>query len=100
MSQVLLSELAEGDLADFWLSIATESIDTADAFLGRLRELLQKLADQPLMGRLRPELGADIRSFAHARYVSSLPLQHGGYRSCTRNTRCAGSSGLLVATGR
>ena len=63
------SELAEGDLADIWVEIASVDIDTADHFIEELRALAQKLAEQPFMGRGRPELGNDVRVFPHERYL-------------------------------
>jgi plasmid stabilization system protein ParE len=48
------SELAEADLADIWVEIATDDIDIADRFIQGLRTLAQKLAEQPFMGRERP----------------------------------------------
>jgi toxin ParE1/3/4 len=63
------SELAEADLAHIWVEIATDDIDTADRFIQALRTLAQKLAEQPFMGRERPELGQDVRVFPHGQYL-------------------------------
>jgi toxin ParE1/3/4 len=63
------SELAESDLADIWVEIATDDIDTADQFIEGLRTLAQKLAEQPFMGRERPELVQDVRVFPHQQYL-------------------------------
>jgi toxin ParE1/3/4 len=72
------SELAEGDLADIWVEIATADIDTADHFIEELRTVAQKLAEQPFMGRERPELGQDVRVFPHGRYLLIYrPAGHG-----------------------
>jgi toxin ParE1/3/4 len=62
------SELAEADLADIWVEIATDDIDTADRFIQGLRTLAQKLAEQPFMGRERPDLGKHVRVFPHGQY--------------------------------
>ncbi len=69
MRYAVNSELAEGDLADIWVEIATVDIDTADRFIEQLRALAQKLAEQPFMGRTRPELGQDVRVFPYERYL-------------------------------
>ena len=69
MNRVLLSESAEGDLAEIWFSIATGSIDTADQLMDSLQAVMRKLAEQPLMGRARPDLAPDIRSFVHGKFV-------------------------------
>jgi toxin ParE1/3/4 len=72
------SELAEADLADIWVEIATDDIDTADRFIQGLRTLAQKLAEQPFMGRVRPELGQDVRVFPHEQYLLIYrPATHG-----------------------
>lgn len=69
MKRAELSELAEGDLADIWVLIATDDIDTADRFVDALRAQAQRLAEQPLMGRERPEFGKQVRSFPHGQYL-------------------------------
>jgi plasmid stabilization system protein ParE len=57
------SELAEADLADIWVEIAVDDIDTADLFIQRLQTLAQKLSEQPFMGREQPELGQTFECF-------------------------------------
>ena len=69
MPRVTRSAAARADLADIWDYVAQNSPQRATAFLRELEGLFQTLADQPLMGRARPELGEDIRSFPVARYV-------------------------------
>jgi toxin ParE1/3/4 len=69
LSHAVFSELAEGDLAEIWVSIALSSIETADQFIEELREKATRLAEQPLMGVVRPELGKDVRSFPHGNYL-------------------------------
>lgn len=69
MSHAVFSELAEGDLADIWVSIALDNIDVADRFIEELRDKAVRLAEQPLMGVARPDLGKDVRSFPHKDYL-------------------------------
>jgi len=64
-----LSSLAEADLADVWVAIATDDIDRADRFLTELRALAQKLAERPEMGRVRPDFGDGVRSFPYHNYL-------------------------------
>jgi toxin ParE1/3/4 len=64
-----LSEPAEGDLADIWVEIARDQIENADRFIEQLKERMQQLADQPLIGRERPEIAKHIRSFPHGEYL-------------------------------
>jgi toxin ParE1/3/4 len=64
-----LSEPAEGDLADIWVEIARDHIENADRFIEQLKERMQRLAEQPLIGRERPEIAKQIRSFPHGEYL-------------------------------
>jgi toxin ParE1/3/4 len=65
----VLSEMAEEDLADIYVNIALDQPVNADRFIDELRAKMQRLAEQPMIGRARPELGKDVRSFPHAAYV-------------------------------
>jgi len=66
------------DLAEIWTYIADDSPDHADIFADLVDDKFQTLARQPSMGRVRTELGADLRSFAVGRYVIFyLPLKNG-----------------------
>jgi toxin ParE1/3/4 len=64
-----LSEKAEGDLADIWVEIARDQIENADRFIEQLKERIQHLAEQPLIGRERAEIAKHIRSFPHGEYL-------------------------------
>jgi toxin ParE1/3/4 len=61
--------LAAADILDIWDYIAEDSLDQADRWVERLDEKLRLLATQPMMGRAREELAADLRSFPFGRYV-------------------------------
>lgn len=69
MSHAVFSDLAEGDLAEIWLSIAMDQLQNADRFVEDLRDRAQQLAEQPLMGVSRPDFGKDIRCFPHGEYL-------------------------------
>jgi toxin ParE1/3/4 len=69
LRHAVFSDLAEADLADIWVSIATDDIDTADRFLDELRALAQKLAELPHMGRVRADFGEQVRSFPYNDYL-------------------------------
>jgi len=69
LSHAVFSELAEGDLAEIWLSIAMDQVKNADRFVEELRECAQHLAEQPLMGVSRPDFGKEVRSFLHGEYL-------------------------------
>lgn len=63
MSQPYFTNRALTDLDDIWLYIAQDSARAADRFLARILEKCRMLADAPLAGPARPELGAGLRSF-------------------------------------
>jgi toxin ParE1/3/4 len=69
VSSIVRRPRALADLGEIWSFIADDSIVNADAFAARIDETFQLLARQPRMGRLRPELGDDIRSFVVNSYV-------------------------------
>jgi len=55
---------AEVDVFGIWVYVATEAdASIADGVLDRIEETLLLLASTPEMGRARPELGVDLRSF-------------------------------------
>ena len=70
MSRVLKRPLAHCDLAEIWSFIADDSEAAADRFLAVLQRKFRLLATQPQMGRLRPELMLELRSFPVGRYVA------------------------------
>jgi plasmid stabilization system protein ParE len=62
----------EADLLEIytWLAETSDSLSVADHFVQRLRMQCHHLAGLPgLMGRARPELGEDLRSFPFGAYV-------------------------------
>lgn len=66
------------DLADIWAFIAEDSVKNADKFAALLDDHLQALARRPHMGRSRPELAAELRSFPVGQYVVFyVPLHKG-----------------------
>lgn len=69
MPRVTRRAAARADLAEIWDYIAQDDPKRATAFLGNLESVFETLADQPMMGRERLELGENIRSFPAGRYV-------------------------------
>jgi toxin ParE1/3/4 len=60
-----LSALAEQDLEEIWSYVAEDaSPATADRLIDAIIERFELLAEQPRMGRLRPEFGA--KAFARS----------------------------------
>ena len=65
-----LSALAEQDLEEIWSYVAEDaSPATADRLIDAIIARFERLAAQPRMGRLRPEFGEGVRSFAVESYV-------------------------------
>jgi toxin ParE1/3/4 len=65
-----LSALAEQDLDEIWSYVAEDaSSETADRLIDAIVERFELLAEQPRMGRARPEFGIGVRSFAVENYV-------------------------------
>jgi toxin ParE1/3/4 len=68
-TSVRLSEAAEGDLVEIWQFIAEDSVSKADSLLATLEDRAATLARNAEIGRLRPELADDIRSFPIGNYI-------------------------------
>ncbi len=66
---------AELDLFLIWEHISLDNPDAADRILDQFEAEFDLMATHPLMGRERPELVPQLRSFAYGRYVIFyLPL--------------------------
>src|SRR5882672_5960504 len=65
-----LSGLAEQDLEEIWSDVAEHASPiAADRIIDAIIDRFELLAEQPRMGRLRPEFGAGVRSFAVENHV-------------------------------
>ena len=69
MPSIVIRPKAVADLAEIWAYIADDSPRQADAFAARINREFRMLARQPRIGRERPELLANLRSFPVGRYV-------------------------------
>ena len=64
MKRFRLSALAETDLDEIWLYVATDrGVDVAKRLIDEVMDRVVLLADQPHAGRLRDELAVGLRSF-------------------------------------
>ncbi len=79
MSVVEKTAQAEDDLLDAWLFIASDSLRAADSLLDELDKLFNLLADNPLMGTLRPEISPDFHFFPAKKnyFVMYRPISDG-----------------------
>ena len=69
MARITRRPLAAADILDIWDHIAEDSVEQADRWVDKLDEKFRLIATQPLMGRGRGDLAADVRSFPFGRYV-------------------------------
>jgi plasmid stabilization system protein ParE len=60
---------AERDLVEIWKHIARDRPLTADVVLRRINRQCSLLASFPEMGRRRPDLAPDVRSFPTDRWL-------------------------------
>jgi toxin ParE1/3/4 len=63
------SPQAEMDVASIWQFIANNNVRAADAMLDRIEAAFDLLAQAPLAGRERNDLGANLRSFPVESYI-------------------------------
>ncbi len=69
MPRVKKAVQAEKDIEELWLYIAADNMFAADRVLDDIEAQCHLIATQPGMGRPRPELAPDVRSFPVGRYV-------------------------------
>lgn len=69
MALLRISGDAHADLDEIWFRIAADDIEAADRLTDSILREYAQLARHPYLGRLRKELRADIRSWAHGNYV-------------------------------
>lgn len=63
MGKVNFAQSAQTDLLEAWLFIAEENLNAADHVLDIIEQEAKILTTQPLMGRARPDLAEDVRSW-------------------------------------
>ena len=69
MAKLSVSKDAESDLIEIWYYIAQDNLVSADRLNSLFYEKFHTLANEPGIGRPRPELGPRIRSFPTGSYV-------------------------------
>jgi toxin ParE1/3/4 len=78
MPSVVIRPQALLDLAEIWAFIANDSVKHADKFAMLVDTQFRALGRRPHLGRNRPELAADLRSFPIGRYVIFYRAQDSG----------------------
>ncbi len=69
MANYIITPRAEKDIDEILLFIAADNLEAALAFNDRLATRFEMLADNPKIGRERPELKQDLRSFPEGNYL-------------------------------
>jgi toxin ParE1/3/4 len=62
-------EQVDLDLDSIWSFIAADSVSAANKQIDRIGEIFEMLVENPLAGRVRLDLGANLRSFPIGNYV-------------------------------
>jgi toxin ParE1/3/4 len=68
------------DLLGIWVYISRDNEGAADDFVDRLTATCRKLADNPGLGRNRPDLSTGLRSFPVGNYLIIYRATPGGAR--------------------
>ena len=69
MQKFKLADTAKQDLEDIWDYIAVDNPSAADTFISLLVDRFHLIADEPEIGRNRPDIKKGIRSLPYKRYV-------------------------------
>ena len=78
MPEILRHPQAEADLDEIWLYIAQDDPNSADRFIDLIEERCRLLAENPLLGRSRPERAPGLRSFPVGNYIIFyVPIENG-----------------------
>ncbi|WP_304218833.1 type II toxin-antitoxin system RelE/ParE family toxin [Phenylobacterium aquaticum] len=69
MARLRRAPQATIDADEIWMSIAVDSESAADRLLTRMDDAEQRLADFPHLGRERPDIAPDARSWGVGNYL-------------------------------
>lgn len=78
MSDLSRHPLAEQDLIDIYLYVERENPAAAEKLLRDINAKCQAIARHPMIGRARPELRPDLRSFPYGAYLVLYRIVDGG----------------------
>lgn len=78
MARVIFSPSARADIQEIWDYIAEDSVFQADRLTDKFRVKFEHLAKWNTLGRPRPELGQECRSYPLGKYCFCFrPLEDG-----------------------
>lgn len=69
MARIEKRPQADEDLFDIWAYLSDYDRRRADVFVDEIDAAFQRLAAHPLIGRDRPELASDLRSFRFKTHI-------------------------------
>jgi len=69
MPEIRRTARAEEDLIDIWVYIAHDNIRAADRVLDEIEDSFFLLAEQPRLGRERPDIAPELRYLPVRRYL-------------------------------
>jgi toxin ParE1/3/4 len=75
--RVVRSPLAEEDLQDIWLYIATDNVEAADRVLDEIGDKLNYLAEHPQLGAARPDIAPELRLLPVGNYLVLYRISDG-----------------------
>lgn len=78
MGWITCRQRAEEDLIEIWCYIARDNERAADRLLAEIERACATLADAPTLGRARPELLDQLRSFAVGSHILFYLPHEGG----------------------
>ncbi len=78
MSVIQRTAQAEEDLIDIWIYIAQDNPLAADRVLDTIEERFYALADNPLIGRLRPDIAPELHHSSVGKYLILYRTVPGG----------------------
>lgn len=69
MATIQRTAQAEEDLIEIWIYIAQDNPRAADRVLDEIEQRFFALVENPLMGRLRPDIAPELRYFVVGNYL-------------------------------
>ncbi len=78
MARVVYSDIAKADLREIWDHVSDDSLLQADRLIERFRSKLEHLAKWNTIGRPRPEIALNCRSYPFGKYCFFFrPIDNG-----------------------
>jgi toxin ParE1/3/4 len=69
VTSFIRTRIAEEDLIEIWIYIASDNPAAADKLLDQIDTKCQMLAENPKLGQARPDIASELRYFPVGRYL-------------------------------